>query len=247
MSAAEPETHALIGAYACDALDPAARAAFEQHLLECPTCRLEVDELREVTAALAEAFAVEPPDGLRAAVDAEIAVTRQLPSVVTPITVPRGRRPLARAAWAGWAAAAVLAGVVAVLSVVDSGQQGRINTISAQASSLASLLSQPDVRSSVGRVDTGGLATVVASRDRDEAAIILSGLAAPPAGKVYQVWIIGPEGTRSGGLVPPGAGGSSPIFAPGLGDARTVALTVEPARGSAQPTTTPVLMLAIPG
>lgn len=247
MSAVEPETHALIGAYVCDALDPAAQAAFERHLLECAACRQEVDELREVTGALAEAAAIEPPEGLRAAVDARIAVTRQLPAVVTPIAIPRRRQPSARVAWAGWAAAAVLAGVVAVLSVVDSGQRGRIDTISAQASSLSTLLSAPDVRSGAARVDTGGVATVVASRSRDEAAVTLSGLAGLPAGKVYQLWIIAPDGTRSGGLVPPTAGVSSPIVTHGLGDARTLALSIEPAGGSARPTTTPILMVAIPG
>jgi hypothetical protein len=246
VSAAGPETHALIGAYVCDALAEPERTLFGQHLLECPACRRDVDELLEVTGALAEAVAIEPPARLRAAVAAEVARTRQLPPVVVAITDARSRRPTVRAAWAGWAVAAALAGVVAVLSVVDSGQQGRIGTISAQSSSLASLLSAPDVHSGVGRVDTGGLATVVASRGRDEAAVVLSGLAALPPGKVYQLWIIGPEGTRSGGLVPPGAAGSSPIFTHALGGAQTVALTVEPARGSAQPTTAPLLLLAIP-
>jgi anti-sigma factor RsiW len=246
VSVTEPETHALIGAYVCDALAASERIAFERHLLECPACRDDVDELREVAAALAEADAIEPPERLRAAVAAEIAGIRQAPPAAVSTTVPRRRRPTARTARAGWAVAAVLAGVVAVLSVVVSGQQGRNDSVSAQASALASLLAAPDVHSGVGRVDTGGLATVVASRSRDEAAIILSGLAGPPAGKAYQLWIIGPAGTRSGGLVPSGTGGSSPIFTHGLGDAQTVAMTVEPARGSTRPTSSPVLTLAIP-
>ena len=248
MSVTDPQIHALIGAYVCDALDPAERAAFENHALACASCQQEVDELREVTAALGAATAIEPPDRLRAAVEARIAVTPQLRSVVTPISAARRRRPRGWVTVAGWAAAAALAGVVAVLSVVITGQGNRIDTTNAQVSSLTLLLSAPDVHSSVGYVGTGGAATVVDSRSRDEAAIIFTGLAGLPADKAYQLWTIGPGGTRSGGLVPAGAGGpSAPILLRGLGGARTVALTVEPARGSAQPTSTPILTLAIPG
>lgn len=247
----DPQAHALIGAYVCDALEPAERAAFERHLVECADCRREVDELREVAAELASAVAAPPPERLHAAVRAQIAAIRQLPPAdadVAPIAVPRARRPARRVARAGWAVAAVLAGVVAVLSVVDASQRGTIDAVNVRASSLAALLSAPDVHSAAGQVATGGVATVVVSRGRDEAAVTLSGLAALPAGKAYQLWTIGPSGVRPDGLVPAGAGGSpGTLFTHGLGDARTVALTVEPAQGSAQPTTTPILTLAIPG
>jgi anti-sigma-K factor RskA len=147
--------------------------------------------------------------------------------------------------------AAALAGVVAGLAIEDASQQNQISTAqqhagaaAAQASALAALLAAPDVHSAVGQVSTGGAAVVVDSRSRDEAAITLAGLTEPGAGQAYQLWMIGPGGTRSGGVVALDAHGSSgTILARGLGDAKTVGLTVEPAGGSAKPTTTPVLLL----
>ena len=254
MNAVDPEVHTLTGAYVCDALELPERAAFEQHLASCASCAQEVAELRETTAVLAMAAAVEPPARLRAAVDAGIAVTRQLPPNVVPLGVAHARRARNRYAWTGWAAAAALAGVVAGLSIQVVSQQHRIDAAqkqtsaaNGQVSSLVSLLSAPDTRSGTGAVSSGGTVLVVDSRSRDEAAISLTGLAAPPNGRAYQLWMIGPSGIRSGGVVSLSANGSSgPILAHGLGDATRVGLTVEPAHGSTQPTAAPILLMPMP-
>jgi hypothetical protein len=47
------ELQELTGAYALDAVEPDEREAMELHLLECPRCRAEVAEYREVAAFLA--------------------------------------------------------------------------------------------------------------------------------------------------------------------------------------------------
>jgi hypothetical protein len=258
---AMPDVHALTGAYVCDALGPAEREAFEEHLAQCTACGQEVAELREVAAVLGTAAALEPPARLKAAVQARIAVTRQLPPEVgasgapeadsqraapnvTPISAAPSRRRARAAAWAGWAAAAALAGVVAGLGVHTASQQRQINALSQQAGVMQQLLSAPDARSGSAEVRTGGTATVLDSRSRDEAVISFTGLAAPPPGKAYQLWMMGPTGARSGGLLAlPAAGNPSPVVAHGLGDAQTIGLTVEPAHGSAQPSTTPILLL----
>ena len=54
------DLHTLAGAYAMDAVPPSERAAFERHLASCEPCRQEVRGLREATAALAAATAVQP-------------------------------------------------------------------------------------------------------------------------------------------------------------------------------------------
>ncbi|PYC69031.1 hypothetical protein C7C46_28665, partial [Streptomyces tateyamensis] len=38
------DPHLDVGAYALDLLDAADRAAFEEHLAECPRCRAELTE-----------------------------------------------------------------------------------------------------------------------------------------------------------------------------------------------------------
>lgn len=247
MSGMQHEAHTLTGAYVLDALEPAERAAFEEHLEVCAACRQEVAELLEVTAVLGGSVAVSPPETLKAAVDARVAITRQQPPKVTPITAAtsrirkHGRQN--RATWAGWIAAAALAGVVAGQAVYDASQQHRIDSVSQQADAMAQLLSAPDVYTGSRSVANGGTATVVVSRSRDEAAIALAGLAAPPAGKAYQLWMISPAGVRSGGVVTLANGASGAILAHGLDGAMTVGLTVEPAHGSVQPTTKPVVLL----
>lgn len=280
---AMPDVHTLTGAYVCDALDPAEREAFEEHLAQCAACRQEVAELREVTSVLAKAVALEAPARLKTSVDARVAVTRQLPpevgaefagrsgsegegnarekdqageigergsdasqsgAQVTPIGAAPSRRRLRRSAWAGWAAAAALAGVAIGLGVHTASQQQQINALSQQAGVMQQVLSAPDARKGSAELRTGGYAAVLDSRSRDEAVISFTGLAAPPPGKAYQLWMMGPSGARSGGLLAlPAAGNPKPIVAHGLGDAQTIGLTVEPAHGSVQPTTTPILLL----
>ena len=46
--------HLLAGAFALDALDPTDRAAFVEHLADCPECRDETNGLRATAALLAE-------------------------------------------------------------------------------------------------------------------------------------------------------------------------------------------------
>ena len=232
MNRMQPEAHTLTAAYVCDALESAERVAFEEHLRVCPACRQEVAELREVAAALGMAAAAPPPERLKAAVAERIAVTRQVPPKVTPLAAALGagrgsgrRQRYPRRTRAGWIVAAALAGVVAGQAVYSVQQQDRIDTVSQQATAMAQLLSAPDMQTSTGAVQTGGTAMVVDSRQLNEAAIALSGLTAPPAGKAYQLWMIGTGAPRSGGVLTLADGATGPIITHALDDAKTIGLT----------------------
>lgn len=248
----DPEVHSLTGAYVCHALEPAEREAFERHLARCPTCVQEVAELQETAALLASAAAETPPARLKAAVDARIAVTRQIPPIIAGAgdSVPARRaaaRPRRRWFTAlGWGLAAGLAAVVAVLGVRVSDQQNQIDQARQRSTAITTLLSAPDTHTNSVGVTTGGDGRVLVSRSRDEAAITVSGLAKLPPGKAYQLWMMGPSGARSGGVLPAGSEAFDSVLAHGLGDAQTIGLTVEPSGGSAQPTTTPVMVLPMP-
>ncbi len=64
---------------------------------------------------------------------------------------------------------------------------------------------------------------------------------------MYQLWLIGSTKTTSAGLLPPAqAGRTAPVLASGVVQGDKLGLTVEPAPGSAQPTTTPILALPLP-
>jgi len=70
--------HSLLGPYVVNAVTPAERDAFRDHMVACEDCRDEVASLTEVTATLADAQAVTPPRSLRDSVMAEAAQTAQL-------------------------------------------------------------------------------------------------------------------------------------------------------------------------
>jgi anti-sigma-K factor RskA len=98
-----------------------------------------------------------------------------------------------------------------------------------------------------GSAQTGGSATVVVSRSSGRIVFASSGLKRLPRSQTYELWLMSPRSARPAGLLRPDAAGRTrPLVAGSLRDADRVGLTVEPAAGSPQPTTTPVLVLTLP-
>ncbi|MEU8495394.1 anti-sigma factor [Streptomyces lavendulae] len=260
--------HEATAAYVLDALAEPERAVFEAHLETCPDCAREVREFAATAALLGAAAAVEPPPALRGAVLRRI---RELPAgaepepgavrgagpgtepAPEPEPVPARHRAPRHRAWSRWALAACLA-VAAGLGGVAAWQYQRADTARQQArtaeareAALAGVLSAPDARLASGRIPDGGTGTVVLSRERDRAVFVPSGMAAPPAGRVYQLWFAGPGGMRPAGLMDPARPGAPALLAGPVGGATGVGVTVEPEGGSAAPTTAPLVLLALPG
>ncbi|WP_143034620.1 zf-HC2 domain-containing protein [Glycomyces sambucus] len=71
------DEHALIGAWALDAVDAAERERIEDHFESCASCAQEAEELREAAARLADVTLADPPMRLRGSVLTEIRHTRQ--------------------------------------------------------------------------------------------------------------------------------------------------------------------------
>jgi anti-sigma-K factor RskA len=243
------DMHSLSGVYALDALEEGAeRNRFTRHMSRCQTCASEVRGFREVATAMAFAAADEPPPELRAQVLAAAARTRQLPPEVR--THARPRRTRSWVPWVPW-----LSGVVATASIVvavlfgvaHSHTQQELNQIQAENKAISLLLSSPQVTLLSRSTTQGGVATVVLAAARHQLVVVTNGLPALPAGKVYQLWLIGKTKTVSAGLLPPATSGRTPaVLASGVVKGDTLGLTVEPAPGSAQPTTTPILALPLP-
>ena len=240
------DLHSLSGAYALDALEAGGeRDRFTRHLGRCTSCASEVRGFREVATALAFATAAEPPAGLRDRVLAAAARTRQVPPEVSTHARPRRTRP-----WVPW-----LSGVVATASIVvavlfgvaQAHTQDELNQVKAENQAISLLLSAPRAKLLTHVVTHGGVATVVLAADRHELAVVTTGLPALPAGQVYQLWLIGKPKIVSAGLLPAARNGQTPaVLATGVVKGDTLGLTVEPAGGSAQPTTTPILALPLP-
>jgi anti-sigma-K factor RskA len=248
------DIHSLSGAYAVDALDDAESADFERHLAECPECRAEVASLRETAAGLSALTQTAPPPSMRHAVLAGVRTVRPLPPLTPQVAqapqasegsgvqaagkvVPLRRRPTV---WfAGLAAAALL--VVGGL-VWSPWQQQAPPTPQAVAQRV---LNANDAQRVETMVD-GARATVVRSESVGRAVLVASDMPAPPPGKDYQMWLDLPgRGMVSAGLLPHGSSATLTYVLQGDASRATAAgMTVEPAGGSAAPTTTPLALFA---
>ncbi|WP_062348883.1 anti-sigma factor [Herbidospora yilanensis] len=233
------EIHTLSGAYALNALPAGELGEFEGHLSRCEACAIEVRGLRETAARLGVAVAEAPPRALKSRVMAQIAEVRQEPPVIeeTPpeVVVPLRRRPgrWALALAAVSAAAAVSIGVVAV---------NEIRSRDASIEEIQNLLAAPDaVVRKVGMAG-GGSATVVASESRGKV-MFTSDLPALDPSRTYQLWTIGGEHIRPAGLVDGGGIRTATVDLPPGTD--HFGVTVEPAGGSEQPTTEPVMLAKV--
>jgi anti-sigma-K factor RskA len=243
------DLHSLAGPYALDALEAGSeRDRFTRHLSRCQSCAAEVKGFREVATAMAFAAAAEAPAELRDRVLTAAARTRQLPPEVR--THARPQRSRTRVPWVPW-----LSGVVATASIVvavlfgfaQAHTQDELNQVKADNEAISLLLSAPEAKLLTHEVTNGGVATVVLAADRHELAVVTTGLPALPSGQVYQLWLIGKPKIVSAGLLPAAKNGQTPpVLATGVVKGDTLGLTVEPAGGSAQPTTTPILELPLP-
>lgn len=242
MKAMRDDLHVLTGSYALDAVSDAERDEFERHLQHCPTCEAEVRGLRETAARLALACAMTPPARMERRVLAAAYQTRQLP----PLSADRPRRALLRhrafprralpRRLAVLAAAASVAAAVG-LGITQLSAQHQLDQ--ARATAIARVVTAPDAHVETARTSAGGSVTVVTSAALREAVVSASGMASLPSSRVYQVWVMSPSGARSAGLMH----GSSLLAAVRPGD--RIGITVEPAGGTARPTTTPVAVLPV--
>jgi Anti-sigma-K factor rskA len=245
------DMHSLSGAYALDALEGGTeRDRFVRHMSRCQSCASEVRGFREVATALAFAATAEPPPELRGRVLAAAARTRQVPPEVKTHARPRRRRAWPHnVPWVPW-----LSGVVATASIVvavlfgfaQAHTQQELDQARAENQAIALVLSAPQVTLLSHSTTSGGVATVVLAADRHQLVVTTNGLPALPTGKVYQLWLIGKK-TTSAGLLPPATSGqTAPVLASGVVKGDALGLTVEPAPGSRQPTTKPILALPLP-
>jgi len=241
------DVHSLTGAYACDALEELERASFERHLLACPDCAEEVRGLRETVARLADGVAVVPPQRVRAQVLAQVAATAQLRP---PASATDGSPSGARADGAGrrgpWlVAAAVLAASTLGAGTLAWDQRREAEQARAMTQQITAVVADPNARKVTATMVGGGDVTLVVSNRR--AVVVTAAMPALEADRTYQLWIVRPRAVVSAGLGPAATEGAG-AWARLVDDVRpgdTVAVSVEPLGGSAQPTTTPAVTLKV--
>ncbi len=153
--------------------------------------------------------------------------------------------------WAGKVAiplAAACLAVAVVFGVLYAIAQGRVSSSQMQEDRIADVLSAPGTRAITRKSSTGGMVIVdVASAMRELVVTTLDMPGLSPA-KAYQVWVLRPGGkAASDGLltrIPDHR--TAPVIAAGLARGDKVVLTVEPAGGTAKPTTRPIVDIPVP-
>ncbi|MFJ3305789.1 anti-sigma factor domain-containing protein [Streptomyces sp. NPDC086549] len=252
------DLHSLAAPYALDALEPGERRRFEKHLADCDRCAAEVRALSEDAVRLAWSTAAPAPVAMRDRVLAAVRATPQesaparerapqLPPHVWGTQPPpaRTRTPRTRPFFVPFATATAAAAlVVAGLFAVQANRtQDRLDAERTQAREIAHVLAAPDARATSGKDGRGGSIGVIASASEGRAVVTLSGYGDLPSGRVHQLWLMRPHAQpRSLGLFE----GDTPLIAAGLGKSSTsLAVTVEPDGGSEEPTTQPVVQLAL--
>jgi hypothetical protein len=246
------DLHTLTGAHVLDALDdPAEQRRFARHLRRCQACAAEVRSLREVATSLALAAADEPPPGMRERVLTAVRRTRQAAPELDHHARSRQPRRIPVLAAVATTVATVVAAVAVVIACVLGirlgNTQRQLTAAQAEARAINAVLSAPDARLLSARTASGAVATVVVSAARRELTVAVAGLRPLPDGEVYQLWLIGPPRTRSAGLLPAAVDGrTGPVLAAGLARGDKLGMTIEPAGGTSQPTTSPLMVLALP-
>ncbi|MCV7419206.1 anti-sigma factor [Mycobacterium yunnanensis] len=183
----------------------------------------EVRAVRETMALVSAATAQEPPASLR---------DRLLASVADHGRVVEMRPKSTR-----WRAAAIAAAAAVGIGLGAVGVGIAVRPDSTP-SAAEQIFAAPDVRTVSGPIPTGGTATVVFSRERNAAVLLMNNVEPPKPGTVYQMWLVDAKGPESAGTMDSAAvAPSTTAVLPDLHGSTALAFTVEPSGGSSAPTT----------
>ena len=226
-----------VGSYLLGALPPDEHDGFERHLADCAACRSDVDDLRVAADALPVSVPpVAPPPALKARIMAVVESEAELLAAAgargdTAGPAPARRAPARRRSLGAWfarpgvalaCAAALLVGAVGGVVLSGGGEDTRTVVAETQAPGA-------DVRLNVGE---------------DGSTLVARNMPAPPAGRIYQVWLKRPgeDPEPTSVLWSTRADGSADVAVPGsLDGVEAVLVTDEPEGGSDAPTKAPVI------
>lgn len=214
-----------------------------------PAASAAADETAPASTAPAPAASsqplTKPPVAAPTAVPAPAPTTKAASAAAAAQAESTG--PAARKASSRWARGAITAvvGAAAAIALVFGGA-GLAHVLGGgsitQTVALAQINGAPDVQRARVKVD-GGAATLVWSGELGKSALLVDGLGALPADKVYELWYINGKGAVSAGTFTTGSGTSWRVLEGSMSAGDTVGVTVEPQGGSKQPTTDPVVIV----
>jgi anti-sigma-K factor RskA len=216
-----------IAAYLLGALEPGEAAELERHIAGCPECEEELQRLRPAVQVLPETVErVEPPAALRGRLMEQVRSEAPGPQAAPAARRSRrwglGPRPLA-----GLATLALVLAAIGGYAISNSGSDGGGTTT----------------------VFTGRSPGVTAEmvRDGETGTLRLANLHQLPSDKVLQAWVQrGKQVVSAKALFVPNSDGTATATIDNMDGVNTVMVTAEPRGGSAQPTSKPIVSVAIP-
>jgi anti-sigma factor RsiW len=246
----------FLATYALDAVDGEERAQIEEHLAGCPRCRTELDAFREVTTALGNS--VEPlPEGLWSSIASRLPERHEderppMPRLVRgdgdghgdvtdETSAGSARSRFARGRLAAVAAIVSVAAVVAVLAVLvvsvvhADNQVSQIehgDTATAPGAVVSALETPGHQVVNLAGARHGRVAQFVLADGRGY--LVSSSLPTLSADHTYQLWGIVDGRPISLGLLGPSPNRATFTLA-GSASASTLAISIEPSRGSVVP------------
>ncbi len=246
--------------YAIDALSTAERIEIDEFVAAGPPeQRASFDQrVRQTRETLTIAFALEeadPPPSLLENILAQlpqpadrsgtVAAEATAPAAADPTDELTARRERKAARGGLSTGRRWLIGAAAAAALVVGGVGVGANIITNQDPG-HQILNAADVQTKTLDFPGGGSAKLAISGSKDGAVVTMDGVSAPPAGKVYQMWLIPKNGAApiSQGILDAAALARSATIK-GIDDASAFAVTVEPAGGSKKPTLPPLAALPL--
>lgn len=257
--------HLDTGAMALGALPDDERALVEEHLATCESCTDELAGFRETVAMLAAVSAQAPPASLRRTIMSRIAVTPQLPPLTAPpVPAPLVEPPVAATTppqsgadansstetaadlpdnvvplrrWFQRPGALIAAAVAAV--VIGGGAVVAINQATGPGTQVAQT-SEECIAQAADKTEltpAQGQGAVTYAPSCSAVMLDVSGLPDLPDDKTYQLWALKGQSARSLDVLPDASAGQQQLVTKTTqAGENAVAITVEPAGGSATPT-----------
>ena len=224
-----------LAAYALDALDQSEVPALEAHLRTCDSCTADLAAYRRLTGGLLQALPPQaPPASLRRKLQQRVGAQTRAP----------------RAPWSWSFSRVAVAGVIAVLLALNvfsvlqvtsiRREQAEQDARSTTVQTAIAMLAYPGTQS-VSFDQNGVAGSLLVDKQRNLLGLFAWHLPPAPESKVYQIWLIDPQGNRtSGGFLVPETGYpfAMTVIQPSapLTGFTSFGVTLEPQGGSAGPT-----------
>ena len=225
-------------AYSLGALADAERRELEGHLTLNPELRPEVEELNFVANTLALSPAeYEPSAQVRQNLMRVVNSEAQAGQPAQTSTLSRLRDYLS---FRTLAPAALAVAVIALL--------GWTILLQGEVQDLQGELQERQTFAMEGSGTASNTDAEVVRLENGRSVVVADDMPAPPEGKTMQIWVIQGDTPQPAGTFSPGGPDSGTVAASvdgSLENANAVAITVEPAGGSDQPTSDPVLQASV--